>query len=93
MLTLQGSFSANGTSNSSQVRGTKAFIQASGSFGSGTLTAEVSFDGGVNWASPTDAKLTASGAFQLDLPLNTFIRLVLSGATSPAINFCIADRS
>jgi hypothetical protein len=78
-------------------------VYASGSFGGGTLTVEISNDGGTSWFDATNSvgavTFTASGAERLFLLGNANnvlakkikVRCTLAGATSPNINVSIAD--
>jgi hypothetical protein len=94
-------FTANATSATIMVPSydqslvTDVAVAASGTFGSGTLTLQTSPDGGTTWFAVGTA-VTAAGYITVGTPLlvpmqltaNThrMFRLVLTGATSPAIS-------
>ena len=60
-----------------------------GTFGSGTITAEVSGDN-TNWvAAGADSTITEAGSFKVEIKKDMYYRLTLSGSTSPSIK-CIA---
>ena len=94
------SFTANATSATIMVPSYREHetsdiaIAASGTFGSGTLTLQTSPDGGTTWFAIGTA-VTAAGYITVGAPLtnplattantHSMYRLVLTGATSPAI--------
>lgn len=73
----------NENSDSIQVPAGEHLLMAAGTFGSGTVAAEYSPDGGTTWVSV--ATLTATGSAAFKIPAGR-IRHTLSGATSPEIN-------
>lgn len=81
---LSASADANGTALalSARVEGDTMGIIARGTFGGGTVTIQVSFDG-TNWAS-TDVTFTADGYKELRVVAN-YVRAVLAGSTSPTV--------
>lgn len=96
---ISGTFTADGSSTVFQpaVRATIGgsakpdTLMATGIWGSGTITVEVSPDG-TTWISLTDgadtASLSANGAlnFQANVP---FARLTMSGSTTPNVDYWI----
>ena len=91
----KGLFSANGDSaaivakdNSQQ----DLQIGLSGTFGSGTVTAHVSDDGGVTYSPVVDSARTEADRFNFSVTDDCLVKLVLSGATDPAINWSISRR-
>lgn len=85
-----GTLSANGNTGSFETKTGKIFVQATGNFGGGSLEAEVSFDGTI-YTTPEDGTINAENAFMLTVPVNTAVRLNLSGATTPSIQWVISD--
>ncbi len=66
------------------------FVRASGTFGGGTLTTEVS-DGTTFTTAGTNGVLTAAGWVRVFVPKNGQIRLTLTSATSPSISWSISE--
>lgn len=108
-ILINGTFAADGDSDAATIRnpnnGASPFqcIYASGDFGGGTITVEISNDGGVTFYAATDnagdVTLTDDGAvrtFLLGANNSTStqqikMRLSLAGASSPDIDYTIAD--
>lgn len=108
-IILNGNITADGNTSGASINnpnnGANIFqvIYASGDFGSGTLTVQISNDGGTTWYAATDSTgsvtLTDDGAVRTFLlgsndPVSSTqvkIRLNLSGATNPDIDYIIAD--
>jgi hypothetical protein len=67
-------------------------VQADGDFGGGTLSLEVSSDGGTTYTNGGESvQLTAEGLFNFTLPSEgLLVRLDLTGATSPDIDWWIS---
>jgi hypothetical protein len=85
--------SADGQSDTFRIPGPSFTIAARGTFGSGTVKLQVSFDG-TNWQDVTDgttaASMTAAAQLVVDLgrlnPDHGYIgRFDLSGSTSPSL--------
>ena len=76
-----------GNATAIDVGGTPDFYQiiANGTFGSGTITAYLSVDGGSNYYT-TGETLTADGIITLNVKSGDKIKVVLSGATNPDID-------
>lgn len=87
-----GTFTANGQSPGVAFPGGSGTVQADGTFGAGTLSLEVSSDGGTTYTNGgTSVQLTAEGLFNFNLPSDDLmIRLDLTGATSPDIDWWIS---
>lgn len=87
-----GTFTANGQSTGVPFPGGAGTVHADGTFGSGTLSLEVSSDGGTTYTNGgTSVQLTAEGLFNFTLPSDELIvRLDLAGATSPTIAWWIS---
>ena len=83
---------ANGSTTGLQVDG-NIHIGATGTFGGGTLALEMSYDN-ATWFAATDgngtaATMTAADAKNMEVG-ECYIRLTLSGATSPDIDINIS---
>lgn len=89
---LSGTFTADGNSPRITFPGGAGTVQADGTFGSGTLSLEVSSDGGTTFTNGgTSVQLTAEGLFNFTLPSDELIvRLALSGSTSPDIDWWVS---
>lgn len=87
-----GTFTADGSSPEHIFPGGDGTVQADGDFGGGTLTLEVSSDEGTTYTSGgTTVQLTAEGLFNFTLPSDGLrVRLTLSGATAPDIDWWIS---
>jgi hypothetical protein len=69
------------------------YLASGATFGSGTLSLQVSFDGGTTYVAAGSAyNLTAAGLVRFILP-ECKLRVTLSGATSPSIPIIIAQDS
>ncbi len=68
----------------------KATIAATGTFGGGTLTVQLSNDG-TNWFS-SGLTIAAAGKVDLAIPAK-FVRGNLAGATTPSLNVTMALRT
>ena len=67
-------------------------IIVSGDLGGGTLTTQVSYDGGVTWVDlGTNCTFTVAGQCNYELHYNAVISGSLSGAASPNITFIQAQ--
>lgn len=90
-LIEQGTLTANGSGTPAHVSGGNVTVACSGTFGSGTMTAEISLDGGTTFVTlGTDATKTSNAAFNLvNLP-DCYIRWTLTGATTPSIKWAIS---
>lgn len=93
-----GTFSADGNSdvfNITHENGSAATVLASGDFGGGTLTFQVSPDEGTTWiSSGSDGQLTANGFFKYEFTAaakggQLQGRLNLAGATSPDLDYWV----
>ena len=87
---------ANGTSADEwSYTGTKGAIHASGTFGSGTLTLEISLNGGVTFKADANFSLTAEDIvyFSAEAPYGALYRFVLTGATAPALDLVMLQNS
>jgi len=109
MIIDSANLTANGSSNGGIItnpnNGATPFqsVYASGNFGGGTLTVQISNDNGSTWFAATDSAgsvaFTANGAATLyllgsgdNIAVNQIkVRGTLAGSTSPDINLTIAD--
>jgi hypothetical protein len=83
----------NGTTTIDVDSGREYVLSASGTFGGGTLTPKWS-DGTTDVTiagAAGDIAMTAGGAYVIIAP-DSFLRIVLAGATSPNIKVNIVDR-
>lgn len=80
---------ATGTSNAFPSSGDYLSVVASGTFGGGTLTVEVSPDSGSTWV-PTSVSLTAPGIANFIGGEGLQFRLSFSGGAAPALNAWVA---
>lgn len=78
------SLTADGQTTGTPHPGGSAAFYGVGTFGSGTLTMEVSFDGGTTWVDVLDSAMTADDVYAFVLP-PCLVRGDLSGATNPSI--------
>lgn len=87
-----GTLTANGNTPGVSFPGGSGTVQADGTFGSGTLALAVSSDGGTTYTNGgTSVQLTAEGIFNFTLPSDELmVRLELTGATSPDIDWWIS---
>ena len=87
-----GTLTANGSTPSHSFPGGVGTAHAAGTFGSGTLALEVSADNGTTFINGgTSVQLTADGIFNFTLPSDELlVRLTLSGATDPDIDWWIS---
>ena len=77
--------SASGDTTVVNWSGGEGFYSARGTWGSGTTTLYISFDGGSNYISAgTDGVLTADGVVRFTVPACK-LKVTLSGATSPSL--------
>lgn len=87
---VSGTFADNGSSSPVEIvsRGI-AFIGSSGgtTFGSGTVTVQLQAPNG-DWCSSSQVA-TASDVLAIDVQLPTNVRLTLTGATGPDIDYAI----
>lgn len=87
-----GTLTADGQTQGVAFPGGMGTVHADGSFGSGTLSLEVSSDGGTTYTNGgTSVQLTAEGLFNFTLPSDELmVRLDLTGATAPDIDWWIS---
>jgi len=85
-----GTFEANGSTDTYTASGSvRQYVIATGTFGGGTLSAQVSADGST-WVDIGDpGALTSEGTFWFEVESGMRYRLNLSGATSPSITWSI----
>lgn len=78
-----------GNATAIDVGGTPDFYQvlASGTFGSGTLTLNLSPDGGTTYYAA--ATLTAAGVMTVNVKSGDKVKVSLAGATSPDIDIAV----
>lgn len=86
-------FTANGTENANSQSGSGKVgnfttLYAKGTWGGGTIKVQISPDGS-NWFDVTDANLTADGFANIQVKA-PYMRVDLSGATSPDLNVWLA---
>lgn len=87
---ISGTFTGNGNSSSIEVnKRAIAFIGSSGgtTFGSGTVTIQLQAPNG-DWCD-SQQTATASNVLAIDVIIPTTVRLSLSGATSPDLDYAI----
>jgi len=84
---ISGTFTNNGSSAVVDYV-TFATVAASGTWGSGTLSVETTYDNGTTWI-PSDVttQLSANGQFNFMISGGPKIRLTLAGATSPNLKY------
>lgn len=88
-MNLTENLTDNGTTATLSWDGGVGYYAAQGSFGSGTVKLEYSFDGGSNYLTTESAGwLSSAGSKQFSLPVCQ-LRLSLTGATSPDLNLYI----
>lgn len=80
---------ANGNSTVATRAGKLYSFWADGTFGGGTVKLQASSDGTVAYTDIPSSSLTSAGGFTFMAPTN-FLRVVMSGATSPSVNIIIA---
>lgn len=80
---------ANANSQAFPSAGDYITLIASGTFGGGTITVQVSPDNGTTWIS-TSATLTAAGVTNFIGGEGLLFRLALTGATNPSISAWVA---
>jgi hypothetical protein len=93
---VSGTFSGNGTSTPLLNAGTYGFV-AAGTFGSGSLKVTLIDKESVLNGTPakefdsfgTTTTITANGEFTIKVPQGLTAKIVLSGATSPSLNWHI----
>ncbi|TWA89588.1 hypothetical protein [Bradyrhizobium stylosanthis] len=83
-------FTADGQSSAISWPGGRGVFAAFGTFGSGTIKLQASYDDGTTWidvdrSGDTYVTFTANGAGGFELP-KCQLRVSLSGSTSPSIN-------
>lgn len=63
-----------------------------GTWGGGTAKLQSSVDGGTTWADVSGSSFTADGSAAVTIPdAAEAIRVVLSGATNPVLNYVVFD--
>lgn len=90
MAAYEGDLNITGDGNTSAVQhpGGSGAFGAAGTFGGGTLTMEISFDGGTTWVDVLDSAMTADDVYAYALPA-CLIRGNLSGASTPDIDIFV----
>ncbi len=92
MLLATGTITSNGKTAATSFRGGGLFIHLNGTFGGGTVTVELSYDTGTTWIPVSaDAVYTSSVIRTVNLP-DCWVRLDMSGATSPTVRWAISER-
>ena len=96
MNTTVETLAANGSTTALDWIGGDGTVFASGTFGGGSVTLQMSIDGGVAWFTALDADgaalaLTTAGAFSFSVG-SCKVRGVLAAATAPSINISIQER-
>lgn len=96
MNTTVETLAANGNTTALDWVGGDGTVFASGTFGGGSVTLQLSIDGGVTWFTATDetglaVSLVTAGAFSFSVG-SCKVRGVLAGATSPSIKISIQER-
>ena len=85
-----GTFTANGSTSEIRVLGGQALLfvgDSDGSnFGGGTVVVDVMMSNGTDWGTSADS-YTAIDVDRLDFGESVIIRLTLSGATTPDLNW------
>lgn len=88
-----GTLAASG-SGSAVSLGTKKeyFLSASGTFGGGTLTLEFRETGTTTWITVSSVTgLTAANLVRFTAPMNSEVRVTLTGATTPSVAWYISE--
>lgn len=83
MRTVQTTLTADGNTTSVFHRGGQVVFEASGTFGSGTMTPQFKPDGGSTFY-PVGTALTAAGVSSVNLTAGS-LRFALTGSTGPSI--------
>lgn len=91
-IRLSGTLTTNGKTASDKFPGGMGTVHADGDFSSGTLSLEISSDGGTTFTNGGESvQLTAEGLFNFTLPSDELvIRLDLTGASTPDIDWWIS---
>ena len=89
---------ADGSTPAHKVQGTLVQLQLSGTFGGGSVAAEILAADGSTWIpladdSNTAIALTVAQAKNIEVPPDTEVRATLSGATSPDLLISIKEIS
>ena len=84
---LSGSLSGDGSSAAYKTQRGKVVFAADGSFGGGSMNAEVTTDGGTTWI--TVGAVTSDGSVQVDFPYPVEVRFTMAGSTTPSVNYVI----
>lgn len=90
---VTAALTANGSTAAVNVgRGGPLVLAAYGAFGAGTLTFEVSFDGGTTWIAVTGGALSANGYVIVEnFPADAQVRGTLAGATAPNVTVDVRE--
>jgi len=93
MFTTSTPLVANGSTPAVPYSATtgRCTVAAWGTFGGGTLTMEMSPDGGTTWialdpSGSTVNTFTANGVGNFQINIDCLVRATLSGATTPSVN-------
>lgn len=85
---LSGNFTVDGSSSDYQTEQNGTLVvTVAGTWGSGTVTGTIVDDSSNAISAGTSAELTADGAFEVYLKEGMAFRLVLSGSTSPDLDY------
>lgn len=77
-----------------ETNGRKLVVIAAGTWGSGTLTPQISPDSGTTWVSTPEAvTLTANGSKVFTVPDGCLFRLTFTGSTDPALSAWVGEVS
>lgn len=95
MLINTGTITANGNYGQSVFKGGELFLHLDGTFGSSTVTLQISYDSGATYIPVSAANagaFTASAINRVILP-DCVVRLVVTDSTSPSIKYALAVRA
>jgi len=85
MIKVMDAVAADGNSSVYVWRGGKGTLVGAGTFGSGTLSVQVSLDNGTTWVGLASATMTAASAITFEVH-RCQMRFNLAGATGPTLN-------
>jgi len=92
-LINNGTLTANGDGVSCHVSGGTAHAACSGTFGSGTMTLYISYDGTNYITTGIDGIKTADATFRLDNLPDCYLKWTLTGATTPSVKWAISGNA
>lgn len=85
-----GTITTNTTTDAINFRGGNLYIGATGAFGAGTLSAQVSYNGGVTYIAIPESGMTADDTYTATLP-DCYVRLSLASSSGASINWFMSE--